>query len=108
MRPKILVFSQIDKLHQSLFEFWFKIAQNAIQKQGWFAAAISGGKTPESFYRQLSRQKRNPLWQHTHLFIADERFVSRSHQENNGKMIQESLLNHIEIPEKNIHFVDTH
>ena len=107
MLPKILVFSKTAQLYQDLSQSWFKIAQDSIQKRGWFAAALCGGKTPKFFYRYLAKYGKNPLWQHTHLFLTDERMVSAQDKKNNGQMIRKSLLDHLEIPPPNIHFVNT-
>ena len=107
MRPEILIFPQAVQLNKVLTQSWFEIARRSIQARGRFTVALCGGTTPKAFYRYIAKQGNNPLWQHSHVFVTDERFVGMSHQENNGKMIRESLLKNAKIPRDNIHFVNT-
>ncbi len=62
--------------------------------------ALSGGGTPQLFYEQLA--KTDIEWEKINIFWSDERCVPPIDNESNFKMIQKKLLNHIDIPEKNI------
>ncbi len=74
-----------------------------------FALCLSGGQTPQLLYKTLAQpefSKQIP-WSKVHLFWGDERFVSKSNDLSNYKMVKTVLLDHISIPESNIHPVNT-
>lgn len=85
---------------------WIEISGQSIEKRGRFTAALSGGKTPADFYRKLGGRQ-NLSWDRTHLFIVDERYVPVEHEDSNFRMIKESLLRSVNLPERNIHAIPT-
>ncbi|OGX37024.1 MAG: 6-phosphogluconolactonase [Omnitrophica WOR_2 bacterium RIFCSPLOWO2_12_FULL_50_9] len=106
MRPlkrEVLVFEDTRLLIRDLLKRWVALARAAIDENGLFNAALCGGCTPVEFYRQLSRLQNSSLWQKTHLFLTDERFVPPDDEESNFGMIQDSLLSRVDIPSANIH-----
>lgn len=106
MRPvkrEVLIFEDTHLLIHDLLKRWVALAHAAIQENGLFNAALCGGRTPVEFYRQLSPLQDSLLWQKTHLFLTDERFVPPDDKESNFGMIQDSLLSHVDIPLANIH-----
>ena len=69
-----------------------------------FHLALAGGSTPRSFYRCLANRPGGEIpWQDIHLWWGDERCVPPDHIESNYRMVKETLLNHVDIPEANIH-----
>lgn len=81
------------------------LAQQAAQERGRFTVALSGGSTPRGLYTLLATpeyRERIP-WPRVHLFWGDERCVPPDHPDNNYRMVQESLLSKISIPERNVH-----
>lgn len=74
---------------------WLVCAQQSIRHQGYFRVALSGGKTPISFYRALSQEKKFP-WHNTHIYMVDERFVPIDHEDSNQKMIREMLIDRVD------------
>lgn len=69
-----------------------------------FNLAISGGNTPKDLFRLWSTEYQNKIpWNKINLFWVDERCVPADNDESNFKMTSEYLLNHVPIPEKNIH-----
>jgi len=99
------VFASPEKLSVGVAAHISQLASNAIQAQGRFSAALSGGSTPRSVYRLLAGQpSSNSLdWKRIHLFWGDERWVPDDHPDSNYQMVREALLDQIDIPEKNIH-----
>jgi len=69
--------------------------------------ALSGGRTPIDFYTMLSASKNRLLWEKTHIFLVDERFVPATDKESNYRLVRECLLNHVNIPKNNVHRIDT-
>ncbi|GAB5490116.1 MAG: 6-phosphogluconolactonase [Phototrophicaceae bacterium] len=69
-----------------------------------FSLALSGGSTPQPVYKMLAEQFDQYLdWSRIHLFFGDERAVPPDNDQSNYHMVKETLLDHINIPEENIH-----
>src|SRR6056297_4293 len=66
--------------------------------------ALSGGKTPKLMLKKLSMST-IINWNFVNIFLVDERHVENNHKDSNSKLIKETLINKIDIPQKNIHFV---
>ena len=86
---------------------WMEICAQSVESRGFFAVALSGGRTPIDFYTMLSAQGDRVPWDKIHVFLTDERFVPHSHKESNYRLIREYLLDHIGMPKGNIHPVQT-
>jgi len=105
MMPEYLVFDTSDEIWHYLGKSWKEISAKAIGENGYFCAALSGGKTPTGFYQYLSGK--HLQWEKSHLFLVDERFVPWDSPESNYRMLQENLLGRIQIPRENIHPIST-
>lgn len=57
--------------------------------------ALSGGSSPQNFYKLLSQQTSLPF-NHTQLWQVDERYVAHDHPDSNQRMIRQLLVNHID------------
>jgi 6-phosphogluconolactonase len=70
-----------------------------------FSLALSGGHTPRLLCEILASDTMagRIRWENVHIFQVDERPVPPDHPDSNYGMIREALLNHIAIPEKNVH-----
>ena len=88
--------------HEAAQEF-HRLAEAAVQQQGRFAVALSGGNTPRSVYSLLAGEPNQLPWERIHIFFGDERHVPPDHPDSNFRMASESLLSKVPIPEKNIH-----
>lgn len=103
--PKIKIFENADDLANSL-AFDFQRAVNiTAQSHRSFYIALSGGTTPIIFFECLAKptyQKHIP-WQYIHLFWVDERCVLPAHPDSNYGATRRTLLDHISIPDTNIH-----
>lgn len=86
-----------------LLKKWREISKTAVEKNGKFTVALSGGKSPRGIYRKLSESKNLLPWKHTHIFQVDERFVPRRHPDSNYSLIKKNLLKNTHIPKRNIH-----
>jgi len=97
----------LSELSVLLAQGFIEHAKQNIETQGSFHAAFSGGKTPQLFYALLAQ----PLyaeriqWAHVHIYLSDERFVPFTHIDNNFAMIKATLLDHVPIPDTNIHYI---
>jgi 6-phosphogluconolactonase len=102
----VLIFRDMDEISAYIIEQWQENAEVAFSRKNEFTVALSGGRTPIHVYRALAAQKGLP-WGKTHIFMVDERFVPYESDENNFRMINESLLLHVGIPARNVHPIIT-
>jgi 6-phosphogluconolactonase len=104
-----LVFDDTGKMADFFIAKWREISDEAFKKRGFFAAALSGGKTPLPFYRKLAgKQREIAQWNKTHIFFADERYVPDTDPDSNYRMIRETLLDSVGVPLENIHCIPTY
>jgi 6-phosphogluconolactonase len=85
------------------------LTEAALQKDGPFVVALSGGSTPKRLYEILSGApfaSRFP-WDRVQLFFGDERFVPADDASNNYNMANTALLSHVPVPPANVHRMPT-
>jgi 6-phosphogluconolactonase len=102
-KKEISVFDKRGELYDFLIRKWKEICEKAIEKRGIFTVALSGGETPVEFYQRLEVSKDLLVWDKTHIFLVDERFVPFEHPDSNYGMIRKDLLTRISLPPQNIH-----
>ncbi len=86
---------------QTAADRFVALARSAIAANEQFTVALSGGSTPKAMLARLIDQ---PIdWAHVHVFWGDERCVLPEDAESNYRMACETLLNHVPIPEQNVH-----
>lgn len=96
--------SKQDVAQQAAEEF-VAVAARAIEQNGSFSVALSGGSTPISMYKVL---REGPMssqveWQRLIFFWSDERCVPPGDPESNYGAAARELLDHIVVPEVNVH-----
>ncbi|MEJ7611377.1 MAG: 6-phosphogluconolactonase [Ferruginibacter sp.] len=76
----------------------------AINQNGKFMMAISGGKTPASLYKLLATEpyRTGICWENVFIFWVDERCVPAESKDNNSYSAKQLFLDHISIPTENI------
>jgi 6-phosphogluconolactonase len=104
------IFRDSDELAHNVAERFIQISKEAIDQRGRAIIALAGGSTPKRLYQLLvTEEYQNRIqWHRIHLFLGDERYVPLDHDDSNFRMIKESLLDRIPIPEENVHPVPTH
>ena len=78
-------------------------ALGAVALKGVFHLALSGGTSPVTLYETLAFMSKEFPWQHTHIWLVDERCVPLNSKESNFNLIYEKLLQHVPISPFNIH-----
>jgi 6-phosphogluconolactonase len=73
--------------------------------QEQFALALAGGSTPRRLYELLA--KTDLPWEQIHLFWGDERVVPHDHPKSNVRLVRDTLLDDIAIPNANVHPMPT-
>lgn len=100
----IIIHPDPERLAEAAAERFIALCQLAQAQRDAFHVALSGGSTPRRLYRLLAGDghRRRIDWSRVWLYFGDERAVPPTHQDSNFRMVQESLLAHIDIPASNV------
>jgi 6-phosphogluconolactonase len=102
---ELIVWRDLADLSRKAAEEFVRLANQVVSEKDCFTVALSGGSTPKELYSLLAAPEfaeRIP-WPKVHLFWGDERCVAPDHPESNYRMVKETLLSKVPIPEKNVH-----
>jgi 6-phosphogluconolactonase len=104
-RAQVDVVPNADVLMQAAAESFVRCAADAIRASGRFVVALSGGSTPKSLYALLAtaRYASRVDWPCVHVCWGDERCVPLGDPASNYRMAREALLDHVRVPEENVH-----
>jgi len=93
----IQVLSDPRALARRASELFVMAASTAISARDLFSVALSGGSTPELFFRTLGSEpfSQGVQWEKTHVFFSDERCVPPSDLMSNFRMANEALLGQV-------------
>ena len=101
------IFADPEELSQFAARQFSNLAQEAVDRHGRFMVALTGGSSPRRLHQLLAGppyQDQIP-WQKVHIFWGDERYVPLTDDRSNAKMAFDTLLNHVDIPEHQIHLM---
>lgn len=101
----VVVRGGVDELIDAMAPDLLFQAKACVRTFGDFHLALSGGTTPEPFYRRLMYDPnyRDLPWKRTHLWVVDERCVPEDDERSNFKMIHETIVTHSDIPREQVH-----
>jgi 6-phosphogluconolactonase len=94
-------FNTQDEINQATLQRILQAANEAITKYGSFLIVLAGGSTPKNVYQLLAKEQAD--WANWHVFHNDDRCLPVDHAERNSKMAREAWLNHVAIPQTQIH-----
>jgi 6-phosphogluconolactonase len=100
----VRIFNTKEEIASQAADLFVTAAQNAIEKQGRFVVALTGGSSPVALYTLLATApyKNKIDWGKVFVFWGDERWVPLDDALSNAKMANDTLLNHVSIPKNNI------
>lgn len=106
--PVALIFDDKGKLVKGFTEYFVKLLHENLPgrqaESGIFTVALSGGSTPKIWFEYLAKNYADKIdWKRIHFYWGDERCVPPDDAESNFGMTKTYLLDHIDIPEENIH-----
>ena len=82
---------------------WLELeVSRAISERGRCTLALSGGRTPEPVYRELTSAS-GIDWKRVEIFFSDERAVAPDHPDSNYRMVRAALLSRVPIPAGQVH-----
>jgi len=104
-KNNVSISNSVEAAAKAAADFWVQCATAAIEKQGAFYVAFSGGSTPKFLHRHLlmDEYREKVDWSRVHVFFGDERMVACDHADSNYRMVRDTLLDQLAIPESNIH-----
>jgi len=94
-------FNSQDEINQATLKRILQVADDAIEKYGSFLIVLAGGSTPKSVYQLLAKE--NADWANWHVYHNDDRCLPVDHVDRNSKMARDAWLNHVAIPQNQIH-----
>ncbi len=94
-------FNSQDEINQATVKRILQAANDAIAKYGSFLIVLAGGSTPKSVYQLLAKEQAD--WANWHVYHNDDRCLPVDHVDRNSKMARDAWLNHVEIPQAQIH-----
>jgi 6-phosphogluconolactonase len=102
------VFTTVDDIVAAATDRIAQAGAQAIAARGRFLVALAGGSTPRPVYARLAHAFANAIdWSLVHIFWGDERCVPAQDTTSNFRLAAESLLQHVPIPEAQVHRVRT-
>jgi 6-phosphogluconolactonase len=101
----IRVFNDYEALSQAAAEMFVELADQAINSNGRFSIALSGGNTPRRLYETLTADpfREKVHWEAVHVFWGDERCVPLNDPRSNFLMARRALLDHVPVLADHIH-----
>ncbi len=105
LSPKVSIMENAEGVAHAAASRFIELARVAIDSEGRFAVALSGGSTPLRAYQMLASDefKETIDWAKVHVFFGDERCVPPTHAESNYRIADEALLSRVSIPARNVH-----
>lgn len=98
---EVLVFETTQHLVEGFTDHFIELMN--LTDRG-FNVALSGGSTPKIWFEELATNHAQSIdWNRVHFYWGDERCVPPDHEDSNFGMTKKFLLEHIKIPQENIH-----
>lgn len=106
---KLHIQSNPDTLSRALADWMVADMEEKISATGIYTLVLSGGNTPKKLYELLATEpyRTKIAWEKIHLFWGDERYVPFSDERNNGRMAYDAFIKSVNVPENQIHYMDT-
>lgn len=105
---QIEIFSTPHELAEHVAEWFVIAAKEAIASRQQFTVAFAGGSTPRLLYEQIAAVYADDIeWDKVFCFWGDERYVPPDHPDSNYRMVRETLLNQVAIPDQNVQRMPT-
>ncbi|NWU33885.1 G6PE protein, partial [Hylia prasina] len=107
-RQSPLVSAWAEELIRRLAGHVEEAALSSVARSGHFHLALSGGSSPAGLLQRLARHHLGFPWQHTHVWLVDERCVPLTDGQSNFLGLHRHLLEHVRLPYFNIHPMPVH
>jgi 6-phosphogluconolactonase len=98
-----LPFPNRSALEEAALAMILDSAAASIRERGRFNIVLAGGETPRSIYERMREVPAD--WSAWHIYFGDERSMPPTEPELNSVMAGEAWLDHVPIPEGNVHII---
>ena len=104
-RPEVHILNDLRQWTAQAAAFTLDFRRQAAEQRGRFLIALSGGRTPEQVYEELTLRSSpaSQEWQSTHFFFSDERCVPPDHPDSNYRLADHALFRPLNIPQDHLH-----
>jgi 6-phosphogluconolactonase len=103
MSTSVETFDDSDGLVAAAGERLITVIEQAIAARGKALVVLTGGGNGNKLMRLLATESGRIDWANVHLFWGDDRYVTEDDDERNDKQAREALLDHVDIPPRNVH-----
>lgn len=103
MSPTIETFPDTEALVAAAGDRLVGAINDAVAARGEAAIVLTGGGTGIGLLKRVGERSDEIDWSKVHVYWGDERFVPADDDERNDKQAREALLDHVGIPETNVH-----
>ena len=103
MSTDVETFANSELLVESAGKRLIDTINTAVAARGRALIVLTGGGNGNRLMRYLGAQTGRIDWAKVHLFWGDERYVTEDDDERNEKQAREALLDHVDIPARNVH-----
>jgi len=97
-------FNDLGQLNEAAAQLFINSAREAIEKNGRFTVALTGGSSPVELYKLLATAPYRDAvdWNNVFVFWGDERWVPLTDDLSNARMAFETLLDHVPVPKQQV------
>jgi len=101
----VKIYPNVGILSEAAAELFAEKTRQAVKERGRCNVSLAGGGTPRRMYELLAKKPYSSEipWEKIHIYWGDERYVPANNNLSNQFMARQSLLDHVSIPEANIH-----
>ena len=103
MSTRWLGVADIGELERTACQRIVDAAKRAIEQRGKFLVVLAGGSTPRGVYRLLRDETAD--WSRWNVYFGDERCLPASDAERNSRMAATTWLDHVAIPQDQVHAI---
>jgi 6-phosphogluconolactonase len=103
MSVLVETFDDSDGLVTAAGERLISVIDAAVAARGQALVVLTGGGNGNRLMSYLAAQAERIDWAKVHVFWGDERYVAEDDDERNDKQAREALLDHVDIPARNVH-----
>ncbi len=96
-------FDDSEALVAAAAERLIDVVNGAIAARGQALIVLTGGGNGNKLSRFLAANAERIDWTKVHVFWGDDRYVPEDDDERNEKQAREALLDHVDIPARNVH-----
>lgn len=103
MSTNVETFPDSDALIAAAGERLIGAIEAAVAERDRALIVLTGGGNGNRLLRYLGEHAQRIDWAKVHLFWGDERYVAESDDERNDQQARDALLDHVDIPSRNVH-----